>query len=245
MRILLISPPNPEAARLDKAFREHAWCRARRRMARRLLRGDRGPVRCHRDHCARHGCRPGDARGIAATRRIGRRRDDCRDRGRHDTCAARADVAGRLRCVPCPSLFVRGTARAVARAGAATVSSRCASRSGSTWPRAHSRSRRLALSMREFRLVECLLREAGDRSGAMPCCVMHGVMPTSNRDGQCAGRAVAAQAGRTRVFRAHRNGRAIRVQVRRGRVTMRDRAVLVEVRIARRAACPIACVQCE
>ena len=141
MRILLISPPNPEAARLDKAFRESTHGVERvdgwrdgcfvatedRFDAIVIIAPDTVADPAMLEALPRLAASAGGATIAAIVA------------GTTPAQRARMLLAGCDVCLahPCSFVELHERLRALWRR---TVSSRCASRSGSTWPRAHSRS---------------------------------------------------------------------------------------------------------
>jgi len=164
MRILLIAPPNPHASRLDKAFRESmhgvervdAWrdgCFAvmqDRFDAIVIVATDGGAAAAILDELPRLAASAGGATIAAIVAGT--------------TSAQRAQLlnAGCDVCLAHPCSFVELHERLRAlwrRAG--VIAMRESIRLDTATRALEEQGRRLALSAREFRVVECLLREAG------------------------------------------------------------------------------------
>ena len=164
MRILLISPPTPEAARLDKAFRESThgvervdeWrdgCFAAthdRFDAIVLVEPDAAAGAVLLDMLPRLAASAGGATiavlvvGATPARRARMLQAGC------DVCLAQ----------PCSFVELHERLRALWRR-AGIIALRESVRLDAATRALEERGRRLALSAREFRVVECLLREAG------------------------------------------------------------------------------------
>jgi len=164
MRILLIAPPNPHASRLDKAFRESthgvervdAWrdgCFAAtqdRFDAIVIVATDGGAASAMLDGLPRLAASAGGATiaaivaGTTSTQRAQLLNAGC------DVCLAH----------PCSFVELHERLRALWRR-AGIIAMRESIRLDTATRALEEQGRRLALSAREFRVVECLLREAG------------------------------------------------------------------------------------
>ena len=164
MRILLIAPPNPHASRLDKAFRESthgvervdAWrdgCFAAtqdRFDAIVIVATDGGAAAAILDELPRLAASAGGATiaaivaGTTSAQRARMLNAGC------DVCLAH----------PCSFVELHERLRALWRR-AGIIAMRESIRLDTATRALEEQGRRLALSAREFRVVECLLREAG------------------------------------------------------------------------------------